>query len=1152
MELDMRILGLDLGTNSSSCALWDGQKIVVLPLDGALSIPSQIFHDALGKVEIGKAAAAQSEQTPQNCFQSILRLLGVNRSDLSSLGLNKHSFNRLKAAPMQHTRALVSANSKLLDERLSNPEVWVDDGYRTYAPAQLIAEQLLRLYKMAESKLLLEVSYANQNLSINQNTQAENSRVNSTQGYLNAAQDQYVNASQGQYLNSKDSNATSSFANEQSSSSVNDPASKFAVKESAMDYQLGEDTATSSYLNLPEVKLLITCPAYFNIQQRQTLKEAAALARLSCELISSSTASLLYFGHTLFAQFNKRQSDLNDCLVLMYEWGASRFECVLAALNYRHTGVPVYGSLQDSLQNSANHSQSSQIPCGTIQNNADNASDADNVAQLFAGTALDYSGQGMLEVLAVSSAPELGGDEITWALVDLLIKNFQYQYQIDLSASQEAMQRLFAAAEKAKITLSKENSTEILVPYIWKERSQDLHLQQILTREQLHVLYKVFIRKCFVECLKCLEQERISFDAISQILIMGGAAQWPLLDDELKGLIRSKDSGSFVDNGFLRGFERRELTEAYIPKFIRFDVNQQPAASGAVLYGALGFGLRKQERKIWELNRGGVSLDGGAYQDSLASDKASFKTNALSIRLLESVPYAWSIGTSADNSQVIVPKFAPLPAYEQCLLTITEYAKDPLSVSSSQAMYYKREKEIAADGKVRATVSVFLRQGRCTVGEFVLPHVQLVTTQIASRRIPGNFFMSDTVALAVAKVKLQLSVLDHDRVMLTLSDSNDPNTAQSWLLPERTLGSNEFKRLQQDLWMEYFIASKQQQLKELGSLSTHELLAYLDTHPELQSMLHINANSENLTQINSVSDVSLGTSCTSVPTAASNMKSEVLPRADLSSNHKTQQNAKQEIELSSNQETKQEAKLETQHCAQLETKQRSNLASDLSNELKAGQTANHEQSQRGNQELEQAVSAARELACKVGKNDTNCSLEILSQVVDQRFAQQLSDILSKAAADLSLYHDCSQSLDELKQLLKTALHELQRVKQSSAQELDKTKKFAVESLLKDFLPVFDALDQAVIFGKEHHIDPAVLQGQVQTLELLTHTLQQHGVQVEDPSGSLFNPQFHQAIAMVETTQVPPKHIARTLQKGLILNGRVVRPAQVMVAKAPAS
>lgn len=1127
----MRILGLDLGTNSSSCALWDGQKIVVLPLDGSLSIPSQIFHDALGKVEIGKAAATQSEQTPQNCFQSILRLLGVNRSDLSSLGLNKHSFNRLKAAPEQHTRALVSANSKLLEERLSNTEIWVDDGYRTYAPAQLIAEQLLRLYKMAESRLLLEESNASQNLSTNQNTQAETSKVHTIQG---------------QYLNSKDSNATSGFANEQASSAVNAQASKFAFKESSMDYQLGEDTATSAYLNLPEVKLLITCPAYFNIQQRQTLQEAASLARLSCELISSSTASVLYFGHTLFAQFNKRQSDLNDCLVLMYEWGASRFECVLAALNYRHTGVPVYGSLQDSLQNSANHTQQSQIPYGTIQNNAD------NVAQIFAGTALDYSGQGMLEVLAVSSAPELGGDEITWALVDLLIKNFQYQYQIDLSASQEAMQRLFAAAEKAKITLSKENSTEILVPYIWKERSQDLHLQQILTREQMHVLYKVFIRKCFVECLKCLELERISFDAISQILIMGGAAQWPLLDEELKGLIRSKDSGSFVENGFLRGFERRELTDVYIPKFIRFDVNQQPAAAGAVLYGALGFGLRKQERKLWELNRGEVSLDGGAYQDSLASDKESFKNNTLSIRLLECVPYAWSIGTSADNAQVVVPKFAPLPAYEQCLLTITEYAKDPLSISSSQAMYYKREKEIAADGKVRATVSVFLRQGRCTVGEFVLPHVQLVTTQIASRRNPRNFFMSDTVALAVAKVKLQLSVLDHDRVMLTLSDTNDPHTAQSWLLPERTLGSNEFKRLQQDLWMEYFIASKQQQLKELSSLSNHELLAYLDTHPELQTMLHINVNSANLMQIKSVSDLSLGTSCTAVPKPDPNMKSEVLPRADLSSNHKIRQNAKQEIELSSNQENKQEDKLETQQSAQLETKQSSNLASDLSNEIKAGQTVDNEQSQRVNQDLEQAVSAARELACRVGKNDTNCSLEILSQVVDQRFAQQLSDILSKAAADLSLYYECSQSLDELKQLLKTALHELQRVKQSSAQELDKTKKFAVEGLLKDFLPVFDALDQSVIFGKEHHIDPAVLQGQVQTLELLTHSLQQHGVKIEDPSGSLFNPQFHQAIAMVETTQIPPKHIARTLQKGLILNGRVVRPAQVMVAKAPAS
>ena len=72
-----------------------------------------------------------------------------------------------------------------------------------------------------------------------------------------------------------------------------------------------------------------------------------------------------------------------------------------------------------------------------------------------------------------------------------------------------------------------------------------------------------------------------------------------------------------------------------------------------------------------------------------------------------------------------------------------------------------------------------------------------------------------------------------------------------------------------------------------------------------------------------------------------------------------------------------------------------------------------------------------------------------------------------------------------------------------------------------------------------------------TLKLLDAALEKHGVQVLDPVGEPFNPELHQAMSVQESTEVAPGTVVTVVQKGYVLNGRVLRPAMVIVAKRPA-
>ncbi len=116
-------------------------------------------------------------------------------------------------------------------------------------------------------------------------------------------------------------------------------------------------------------------------------------------------------------------------------------------------------------------------------------------------------------------------------------------------------------------------------------------------------------------------------------------------------------------------------------------------------------------------------------------------------------------------------------------------------------------------------------------------------------------------------------------------------------------------------------------------------------------------------------------------------------------------------------------------------------------------------------------------------------------------------------------------------------------------EVDKAKKYAVEKFVRDLLGAIDPMEKALEF-----LDPndealkSVKDGVESTFSLLIKALNNHGVVVVDPKGVAFDPAEHQAIQMIESADVPANHVIAVVQKGYTLNGRVVRPAMVIVSK----
>jgi molecular chaperone GrpE len=129
--------------------------------------------------------------------------------------------------------------------------------------------------------------------------------------------------------------------------------------------------------------------------------------------------------------------------------------------------------------------------------------------------------------------------------------------------------------------------------------------------------------------------------------------------------------------------------------------------------------------------------------------------------------------------------------------------------------------------------------------------------------------------------------------------------------------------------------------------------------------------------------------------------------------------------------------------------------------------------------------------------------------------------------------------------------EVQNMRRRCEQDVEKAQKFALEKFSGDLLTVIDNLERALgaVPETEEENVKALKEGVELTLKGFLETCEKFNIRQLDPEGEPFDPQLHQAMAMVENPDAEPNTVVSVVQKGYTLNERVIRPAMVMVSKA---
>lgn len=184
-------------------------------------------------------------------------------------------------------------------------------------------------------------------------------------------------------------------------------------------------------------------------------------------------------------------------------------------------------------------------------------------------------------------------------------------------------------------------------------------------------------------------------------------------------------------------------------------------------------------------------------------------------------------------------------------------------------------------------------------------------------------------------------------------------------------------------------------------------------------------------------------------------------------------------------------------------------------------------------------------------NDAVEAVEV--EAVEGEFVESEQELYVARIAELEaalLAKDAE--VNEVKDMALRIRAESDNVRRRSEQEIDKARKYALNKFAEELLPVIDNLERAIdMADKNNDATKAMMEGVELTLMTMTSTVGKFGLKVIDPQGEAFNPEFHQAMAMQESADFAPNTVMAVMQKGYELNGRVIRPAMVMVSKAAA-
>jgi len=169
------------------------------------------------------------------------------------------------------------------------------------------------------------------------------------------------------------------------------------------------------------------------------------------------------------------------------------------------------------------------------------------------------------------------------------------------------------------------------------------------------------------------------------------------------------------------------------------------------------------------------------------------------------------------------------------------------------------------------------------------------------------------------------------------------------------------------------------------------------------------------------------------------------------------------------------------------------------------------------------------------------TIAIEGMAIDPAYVVELEQKLEQAT---------NQAVEEKDRALRTVA-EMENLRRRTALDVEKAHKFALEKFASELLPVLDNLERTLqVADKTNEAVKPLLEGVELTLKSMANSVAKFGVIAIDPQGQLFDPNLHQAMSMIENPDLAPNTVIAVMQKGYELNGRVIRPAMVMVSKAP--
>jgi molecular chaperone DnaK len=234
-----------------------------------------------------------------------------------------------------------------------------------------------------------------------------------------------------------------------------------------------------AYLGDSVNEAVITCPAYFNDNQRQATKDAGEIAGLKVlRIINEPTAACLAYG---LDKAGKEQK------IMVFDLGGGTLDVTILEMGW----------------------------------------DDEHKAATF-------------EVISTSGDTQLGGTDMDNALVDYITNQFKKETGVDLKNDKMAMQRVREAAEKAKVELSSTVSTDLNLPFITADQSGPKHLTMSINRSKLEDLISPIIDRCKGPLERALSDAKITAKNVDRIILVGGPTRMPIVQKFVEEYVGKK------------------------------------------------------------------------------------------------------------------------------------------------------------------------------------------------------------------------------------------------------------------------------------------------------------------------------------------------------------------------------------------------------------------------------------------------------------------------------------------------------------------------------------------------------------------------------------------------------------------------------------